>query len=89
MKSFIFLLSLPITSVWGIKTGVIMVICNLFAIIIGRYGIQIRGKGPSLPINLPSYYDGFGFPELLATASFGHILGVGIILGLSNAGLLK
>ena len=30
----------------------------------------------------------FGIPELLATMSFGHILGAGFILGLSNAGAL-
>ncbi len=30
----------------------------------------------------------FGLPELLATMSFGHILGAGLVLGLSNAGIL-
>jgi photosystem I subunit X len=29
---------------------------------------------------------GFGIPELLATTSFGHILGAGMILGLRSTG---
>ena len=66
----------------------IMVTCNLFAIAIGRYAIQKSGVGPALPVSLPGLFDGFGLPELLATASLGHILGAGMILGLGNAGLL-
>lgn len=44
------------------------------------------GVGPKLPFGLPAIFTGFGVPELLATASFGHILGAGIILGLANSG---
>lgn len=65
-----------------------MITANLFAIAIGYYAIQKRGVGPSLPVDMPAMFTGFGIPELLATASFGHILGTGLILGLSNAGLL-
>jgi photosystem I subunit 10 len=65
-----------------------MIVCNLLAIAIGYYAIQKRGVGPSLPVEVPAMFTGFGIPELLATASFGHILGAGAILGLSNAGLL-
>lgn len=60
----------------------------LFAVAIGRFAIQKRGAGPSLPLEVPALFDGFGVPELLATMSFGHILGAGIILGLTNAGVL-
>lgn len=76
------------TAEWTPKVGLIMIMCNLFAIAIGYYAIQKRGVGPKLPVELPAMFTGFGVPELLATASFGHILGVGMILGLSNAGLL-
>lgn len=65
-----------------------MITCNLFAISIGYYAIKNRGVGPKLPVELPAMFTGFGLAELLATASFGHILGAGMILGLSNAGLL-
>jgi photosystem I subunit 10 len=65
-----------------------MILCNLFAIAIGYYAIQRRGVGPALPVQLPAMFTGFGLPELLATTSFGHVLGTGVILGLSNAGVL-
>lgn len=82
--------TVPSTAAWSPKVGLIMITCNLFAIAIGFYAIpqKNRGKGPALPVELPGLFAGFGVPELLATASFGHLLGAGMILGLSNAGLL-
>jgi photosystem I subunit 10 len=68
--------------------GLVMTLCNLFAIAIGRYAIQKRGVGPNLPVELPALFTGFGVPELLATMSFGHVIGAGVILGLRNAGVL-
>ncbi|MGF1494861.1 MAG: photosystem I reaction center subunit PsaK [Microcoleaceae cyanobacterium] len=78
----------PNTPTWSIKVALIMITCNLFAIAIGFYAIKNRGQGPALPIQLPGLFDGFGIPELLATTSFGHLLGAGMILGLGNVGLL-
>ena len=78
----------PRTVEWTPTVGLIMVLSCLFAVAIGRYAIQRRGVGPQLPVEVPALFDGFGVPELLATTSFGHIIGAGIILGLSNAGLL-
>jgi photosystem I subunit 10 len=66
-----------------------MIFCCAFAIAIGRFAIQQKGVGPKLPIELPDPFSGeFGVPELVATMCFGHILGAGMILGLSNAGVL-
>jgi len=73
---------------WSFDVALIMVTCNLFAIAIGYYAIQKRGVGPGLPVDLPAMFTGFGIPELLATMSFGHVLGAGMVLGLANAGLL-
>jgi photosystem I subunit 10 len=73
---------------WSINVAIIMVACNLFSIAIGYYAIQKRGVGPALPVELPAMFTGFGIPELLATMSFGHVLGAGMVLGLANAGLL-
>lgn len=73
---------------WSPSVAIVMIACNLFAIAIGYYAIQYRGVGPKLPVEMPAMFTGFGLPELLATASFGHILGAGMILGLSNAGIL-
>jgi photosystem I subunit X len=76
------------TAPWSPGIGLIMIVCNLFAIAIGYYAIQQRGVGPQLPVEMPAMFTGFGIPELLATASLGHVLGAGVILGLSNAGIL-
>ncbi|MDX2242758.1 MAG: photosystem I reaction center subunit PsaK [Leptolyngbyaceae cyanobacterium bins.302] len=80
---------LPRVTNWSPSVGITMLLCNLVAIAIGRFAIQRKGIGPKLPVELPDPFGGeFGVPELLATTSFGHILGAGVILGLSNAGVL-
>lgn len=78
--------SLPSTSNWSAQISIIMIICNLIAILIGRYAIQVRGLSPSIPI---SGIAEFGLTELLATTSLGHILGAGTIIGLNSIGLIK
>lgn len=80
----------PSTPEWSLTVGIIMILCNIFAIVVGYYAIskENRGQGPALPVSLPRVFTGFGVPELLATASFGHILGAGVILGLSYTGVL-
>ncbi len=80
--------STPTTIEWNLSVCIVMIWCNLFAIVIGRYFIQKPGQGPALPVPRPELWDNFGIPELLATTSLGHILGAGIILGLANAGVL-
>ncbi|MGV0025849.1 photosystem I reaction center subunit PsaK [Phormidesmis priestleyi] len=76
------------TSEWSPAVGITMSLCCLLAVAIGRYAIQNRGVGPKLPLKEPALFEGFGLPELLATMSFGHVLGAGVILGLTNAGVL-
>lgn len=80
--------TLPATSEWNFSVALVMILCNIFAIAIGRFAIKNPGRGPSLPVSQPGLWENFGLPELLATASLGHILGAGLILGLSNAGVL-
>jgi photosystem I subunit 10 len=82
------LLAVARTTEWSPAVGLVMIAACLVAIAIGRPAIQRRGVGPKLPVQGPALFDGFGLPELLATLSFGHILGAGMILGLSNAGIL-
>ena len=82
------LLAVAQTVAWSPKVGLIMIAACLFAIAIGRPAIQNRGVGPKLPIEGPALFQGFGVPELLATMCLGHILGAGLVLGLSNAGIL-
>lgn len=76
------------TTPWNLSVAMIMIAANLFSFILGYFAIQKTGAGPDLPLPQLASKKKFGLPELLATGSFGHILGAGIILGLSNAGLL-
>jgi len=82
------LFAVATTAEWSPSIGIVMIASCLFAVAIGRNAIQQRGVGPSLPVEVPALFEGFGVAELLATMCFGHILGAGIILGLSNAGIL-
>ena len=85
MDSNIFLNISTSTSIWSPQIAIIMIICNLICIGIGRYGIKIRGLGPSIPL-LGS--EGLGLPELLATTSLGHVIGAGTIIGLRTKGII-
>lgn len=76
----------PSTVAWNPKVAIVMIVCNILAIAIGKFTIQKPNSGPSLPS--PELFGGLGVPALLATTSFGHILGAGVILGLANAGAL-
>ena len=69
----------PYTTTWSPQTAIIMIVCNSIAIGIGRYAIKVRVLGPGIPI---LGLEGFGLPELLATTSLGHLIGVGTIIGL-------
>ena len=86
MNMFILLNLLPSTTSWSLQRSLLMIFCNLIAILIGRYGIKVRGLGPSIPI---SGITGFGLSELLATTSLGHLLGAGTILGLKSINLIS
>lgn len=80
--------NVPTTTPWNPSVSIIMITCNIFAFLIGYFAIQNTGKGPDLPLPQLASRKSYGLPELLATASFGHILGAGLILGLSSAGIL-
>nr|YP_009731972.1 photosystem I reaction center subunit X [Gracilaria edulis]QHS70596.1 photosystem I reaction center subunit X [Gracilaria edulis]UAD85550.1 photosystem I reaction center subunit X [Gracilaria edulis] len=86
MNTQILISIIPSTSPWSISSAVVMIICNLLCIGLGRYAIQVRGLGPSIPtLGLK----GFGLPELLATTSLGHAIGAGAIIGLSSIGIIN
>ncbi|MCU0547725.1 MAG: photosystem I reaction center subunit PsaK [Leptolyngbya sp. Prado105] len=78
----------PHTIAWSPSVGITMSLCCLFSVAIGRFAIKNRGVGAKLPVKTPALFEGFGVPELLGTMSLGHVLGAGVILGLSNAGVL-
>jgi photosystem I subunit X len=71
---------------WSPTIGIIMIVCNIVAIAIGKYTIQKPSEGPEMPS--ANMFGGFGLGSVLGTTSLGHILGAGVILGLSNTGAL-
>ena len=78
--------TVPHTSTWTPLTGIVMILCNVLAIAIGKQVIPQPSAGPALPNS--EFFGGMGYPALLATCSLGHILGFGVILGLSAIGIL-
>ncbi len=71
---------------WSPKVAVVMILANVVAIAFGRLTMKDYTKGPALPAG--NFFGGMGLPALLATTSFGHALGAGVILGLANLGAL-
>lgn len=67
---------------WSLSVGVVMIVCNILAIAISRFTIQRPHVGPEVP------GIGLSVPALIAATAFGHILGAGTILGLTNNGVL-
>lgn len=78
--------NIPHTSAWSPLTGIVMILCNVLAIALGKQVIPEPSTGPALPAS--EFFGGMGYPALLATCSLGHILGFGVILGLSSIGIL-
>ncbi|WOD37569.1 photosystem I reaction center subunit PsaK [Nodosilinea sp. E11] len=80
------LAAVPHTPSWSPTVGAVMILCNILAIVIGRLTIKYPSAPPAMPS--PSLFGNFGLPAVLATTSFGHLLGAGAILGLANLGVL-
>jgi photosystem I subunit X len=76
----------PATLEWSPKVAIVMIVCNILAIAIGKYGIKLQNVGGDLPSS--SMFGGMGIGALLGTTSFGHVLGAGVILGLASMGAL-
>jgi len=76
----------PHTPSWSPKVAAVMIVCNILAIAFGKLTIKYPSAPPAMPS--PSLFGNFGLPAVLATASFGHLIGAGVILGLANLGVL-
>jgi photosystem I subunit X len=86
MNTYILIALANPNNMWSTQIAIIMIISNIIAVGIGRYAIQVRNLGVSIPI---SGLEGFGLPELLATTSLGHMIGAGTILGLRSTGIIS
>ncbi len=90
MNSILFAaVNVPPTPGWSPTVAIVMVVSNLIALAIFLLTANQR-PAPSVasPIKLPAPLNSLGLPALLAVTSFGHVLGAGAILGLTNIGAL-
>jgi photosystem I subunit X len=71
---------------WNPNVAIVMVIANVLAIAFGKLTIKHQSTGGALPAG--NLFGGFGLGAVLGTTCFGHILGAGAILGLTNMGVL-
>ena len=76
----------PASVSWSPKVGLVMIVANVIAIGIGKATIKYPNEGAQLPS--PAMFGGMSHASLLATTSFGHLLGMGAILGLAARGVL-
>lgn len=79
----------PLTPQWNPGVAIVMTIFNIVGLVVARYAVQKPGVGPKMPFPIPGLSGkNFSLSQFLAGLSFGHILGAGAILGLTNTGLL-
>ena len=76
----------PATISWSPKVAVVMIVCNVIAIAIGKATI----KQPNVGLQLPNaaMFGGMSHGAMLGTISLGHIFGMGAIQGLASRGVL-
>lgn len=81
--------TVPPTPAWNPTVGIIMAIFNILGIVIAGTFVKNKGVGPSLPFPIPGFSrKNFSLAQFIAGLSFGHILATGVILGLTNRGIL-
>ena len=79
MENLLMAVSVPMTPEWNKSVAIAISICCIITLMFSSV-INKPLVGPKLPI-LP-----ISIPTFVAAMCFGHILGVGIILGLANIG---
>lgn len=80
--------TVPPTPTIGPGVFIVMTAFNILGLFLARNAVQKPGVGPKLPFPLPGFGKNFSLAQFIAGLSFGHILGTGAILGLTNSGLL-
>ena len=76
----------PATVAWSPKVGLVMILCNVMAIAIGKATIKYPNEGGALPNS--SFFGGMGMGAMLGTTSLGHVIGIASIQGLAATGVL-
>ncbi|HIK06587.1 MAG TPA: photosystem I reaction center subunit PsaK [Trichormus sp. M33_DOE_039] len=68
-------------------TPIIIGSCLLVLLIAG-WSVWYPHVGPKMPLPFPSLFNNPSVATFLAAMSFGHIIGVAAVLGLTNLGIL-
>ena len=82
----LFAMAIPRTVEWGPQVAIVMILCNIAAIALGKATMKVQDAGPALPS--PEFFGGMGLPAVLATTSLGHIIGISAIVILAGRGVL-
>ena len=85
---FLLATDVPHTIEWGPQAAIVMILCNIVAIALGKAFMRDVKAKPTFPSQYQKYFGGMGWPAVLGTTSLGHIFGMGAILGLANLGIL-
>ena len=73
--------SVPVTPEWS-PTVAIIISASSFVVLLLTLKIQYPQVGPKMPV-LP-----ISIPAFVGAMAFGHLIGIGIVLGLTNIGRL-
>ena len=76
----------PASVSWSPKVALVMIVCNVIAIAIGKATIKQPNTGLGLPN--AAMFGGLSHGAMLGTLSLGHIFGIGAIQGLAARGVL-
>ncbi|MBD2365081.1 photosystem I reaction center subunit PsaK [Anabaena sp. UHCC 0399] len=73
--------SVPVTPEWNPTVGIIISASSVVAVLLTLkiQKPQVGPKFPGLPLSLPAF---------VGAMAFGHVIGIGIVLGLTNIGRL-
>lgn len=80
--------TVPHTIAWSPQVALIISASSLLILLIASSNIKYPQVGAKLPVNLPVV----GSPSIgtfIGSMAFGHVVGAGIVLGLSNLGWLS
>jgi photosystem I subunit X len=73
--------SVPATPVWSPTVGIIISVSSLVALL-----LTLASKAPKVGPNMPLLP--VTVPAFIGAMAFGHVVGIGIVLGLTNIGRL-
>lgn len=104
MMNMMLLADVPPTPSWSPTISLVMILCNVGVIVLwksvlslinswlgaigydNRTSMVVPEGNEIFTFNLPGF--SLTLPELVAAASFGHLIGAGVILGLTRLGAL-